>query len=777
MLVVQTNEFTKCLRELIKKGKKGKDAIRKARAAMAECASEGTITDLSRTKHGESRLQHVEKFDLGDGYRLVTQIVGETRAFLYVGDHEDEEAWLERHKNYKWVKRESDSTLDFVQVTKSSPQSPRIVEANLDLPETLLDIPLLKDFKAADWKQIGFSAQLVSYLQSITVSRWEEDAQGIINHVESIANTDIAYFVIDLFDHAHRGEQAQLHLRSELASSKATIASESEASNAMRSIVNSEKFVTWQETEFIKENSTWADWLLFLHKEQKEFVTKEFNGPARLRGVSGSGKTCVLVHRARNLALRYPHQIVLALSLTESTRRLLDTLADELCGVERGFLKTSTMFALAEEFVERLAPNGLQTFRRASQASKTIALRAAEQALLEAAAAMQVSAFDMELSQRFKFLRDELDYIRTRLLPSEYSNYSKMKRVGRGTPLPESARPPVLAALDAYDKSFQSQNVRDHESTLQYALELAIHSEGGLVSDCRCILVDEVQDLSQIEIRILAQLIDKEGTRLSSLADGIFLCGDGAQSVYKRGFSLKHSGISVANRSYVLKKNYRNTREILTAAFGLISSYEYADVDEDQICSPTSPDYSVRRGERPYIIKCRSQNDEARFVVETIQSIRGDYQLMNDECDASDLPELPICVIGFNQNDRNRITDALVNAGIPTASLRDDIDWNSPCVKVSTVESAKGHEFQAVFIIGLCQGTMPHAEELENEWKREAARLYVAMTRARDNLYLSYSLEANLTPSVFLLDLVPNCTEMEFRNGLLRALPYSGYKA
>lgn len=777
MQVVQTKEFTKCLRDLVKKGKKGKDVLRKSRAAMAECASEGTINDLGRTKNGETRLPNIEKFDLGDGYRLVTQLVGDSRAFLYVGNHEDAESWLERHKNYKWVMRDSDSTLDFVQVTESKELTPRIVEANLEFPEALLDLPLLKDVAQADWKQTGFGAELITYLQAITVARWEQDPQGIIDHVESIANSDIACYVIDLFDHAQRGEHPQLHLRAELASSKAAVADADEASEAMQSLTNSEKFVTWEESEFISDNSSWADWLLFLHKEQKEFVTKEFNGPARLRGVSGSGKTCVLIHRARSLAIRYPHQIVLALSLTESTRKLLDTLADELCGVERGFVRTSTMFALAEEFVDKLAPKGLESYRRASQEAKSNALRVAERALLHSASELGVSAFDCEPQQRFKFLREELDYIRTRLLPSEYSDYLKMKRVGRGTPLAESARLPVLAALNAYDEDFQRQNVRDHESTLQYALDLAIKQGGGLVSDCRCILVDEVQDLSQVEIRILAQIVDKQGKSLTSLPDGVFLCGDGAQSIYKRGFSLKHSGISVANRSYVLKKNYRNTREILTAAFGLICSYEYADVDEDQICSPTSPDYSVRRGERPYIVKCKSPNEEAIFVAQTIQQIRSDYRLMNDEIESQNLPELPICVIGFNQSDRIRVANALEEVGISTVALREDIDWNSSSVKISTVESAKGHEFHAVFIVGLCQGTMPHADEPQSEWRREAARLYVAMTRARDNLYLCYSIGDNFGPSVFLLNLVSNCTEMEFRNGLLRALPYNGYKS
>ena len=90
------------------------------------------------------------------------------------------------------------------------------------------------------------------------------------------------------------------------------------------------------------------------------------------------------------------------------------------------------------------------------------------------------------------------------------------------------------------------------------------------------------------------------------LPNGLFLVGNGAQTIYKRGFSLKQCGIALANRSFVLKKNYRNTREILLAAYGLIEKYEFNDVDEENIQKPTAPDFSSRHGEKPLVVKCLS---------------------------------------------------------------------------------------------------------------------------------------------------------------------------
>ena len=94
---------------------------------------------------------------------------------------------------------------------------------------------------------------------------------------------------------------------------------------AMLAIENSESFITFDDPDEFSNffaNHSMSDWMLFLHPEQKKIAEKDFRGPARLRGVSGSGKTSVLVHRARYLAKKY-RQPVLLVTLTESMRKLL----------------------------------------------------------------------------------------------------------------------------------------------------------------------------------------------------------------------------------------------------------------------------------------------------------------------------------------------------------------------------------------------------------------------------------------------------------------------
>jgi superfamily I DNA/RNA helicase len=153
-------------------------------------------------------------------------------------------------------------------------------------------------------------------------------------------------------------------------------------------------------------------------------------------------------------------------------------------------------------------------------------------------------------------------------------------------------------------------------------------------------------------------------------------------------------------------------------------------------------------------------------VVSTIKYLREQQHLADETAGFETPAPLPICVIGFNEPDRDNIKEALENAGIRTAVLKDNVAWDNDAVKISTVESAKGHEFYAVFIIGVNSGVMPRRQLDEEGQKREASRLYVAMTRARDLLYLSY-LQAGKGASPFLSAIQYHCQQYEWRDGTL----------
>src|SRR5687767_2112963 len=99
---VCTEDFVKCLDDLQKRGGPGKRVWKSALAAMSEFQIKGRISPPV-TRHGESRLPNITKYDLGENnHRLVVQrIEGQNTVlvvFLFVGPHEATQRWLDNHR-------------------------------------------------------------------------------------------------------------------------------------------------------------------------------------------------------------------------------------------------------------------------------------------------------------------------------------------------------------------------------------------------------------------------------------------------------------------------------------------------------------------------------------------------------------------------------------------------------------------------------------------------------------------------------------------------------
>lgn len=758
--VIVPREFSKILRKLAKSGRLGKQAAQKAEAACTQISLHGEIR-LERTHHGESRVD-CEKYDLGDGYRLITQRVGEGDdahlIMLFVGTHDNADNWLELHKNYAWVRKDSDGKIDFIQVSESQASIPTpIIEVSIDTPEHVLEQPLLTVEASSELAALCGNSEIQDLLCRVTKGDWGESADDILSKVEKNAGIELAIVVLDVLTMADRGDLDGVHQRIRMVSHQAHEATEIELIEAISDPLNAETFYTWMEEEGMPDPSDREEWMLYLHPEQAKIAGADLAGPSRLRGVSGSGKTCVLVHRARFLAKKYGEPI-LVVTLTESMRKLLEALVIALCGAERSLIHVATMSSIARDVIRRLHPKGERWY--------TLAESFRDEALDKAVAAVRAGSVSTQLFSRLdqqelrKFLDDELGFIRTRLLPSEYESYvtAAFKRIGRGKALGESARRNVLRGLQEYESFLNGLHRLDHEGVVQAAVEV-LSKDTGLKGDFwwRAVLADEVQDLSQNEIRLLAQLKTPTGDLLKTAPDGLFFVGDGAQTIYKRGFSLQSLGIQLA-RSHVFKKNYRNTFEILQAAYGLIQDYEFSDVDEDNRQRPLAPDFAARRGERPVMARCsslRGEIDYAIAVIEEIQELNGE-QALSDICLISRVPQI-----------RDEFKKAMRTRKIHCVDIKDNAVLDSRGVRVSTIESAKGFEFGTVIFSGVSEpmGGQRGEGESEMDSSADAAKLYVAMTRARDNLHITYTSSVERGPAKALEMIRKWCDEVRFERG------------
>lgn len=100
----------------------------------------------------------------------------------------------------------------------------------------------------------------------------------------------------------------------------------------------------------------------------------------------------------------------------------------------------------------------------------------------------------------------------------------------------------------------------------------------------------------------------------------------------------------------------------------------------------------------------------------------------------------------------------------------DKLDQQDNAVTLMTIHSAKGLEFPTVFLVGLEDGIFPHSRSLleRNELEEERRLMYVALTRAKDKLYLLHARNRLLygdsqanPPSQFLKDIPPEVLEQE----------------
>jgi len=183
----------------------------------------------------------------------------------------------------------------------------------------------------------------------------------------------------------------------------------------------------------------------------------------------------------------------------------------------------------------------------------------------------------------------------------------------------------------------------------------------------------------------------------------------------------------------VLRKNYRNTKQ--EAAFPLIENEWKEDVAQAEVAvSDLRPEFSVREGCRPIVVRCPDEAAESRFLAAQVAAL-----LKYKHYSPGD-----ICVVARNRHSRELAVASLKGAGIPVYLFRDpeagEVSPDENAVRVSSLHGAKGHEFGTVFVIGAVEGVIPLGSELDAQtMSSEAAVLYVGMTRARDLLYLSHS--------------------------------------
>lgn len=464
----------------------------------------------------------------------------------------------------------------------------------------------------------------------------------------------------------------------------------------------------------------WEKWTIFLHPAQRQLVEKEFNGPARVSGSAGTGKTIVALHRAVFLARSNPDARVLLTTFSETLANSLRT-------------KLRRLISNEPRIAERLEVHAIDTIGRRLYEINIGHLRIAtremiKQLLEKASGSVEGHKF------RLQFLLTEWEQIVDAWQLDTWEAYRDVTRLGRKTRLREQQRNILWSIFDLVRSSLAEQKLLTYSSMFS---RLASHIAESKHPPFDFSIVDESQDINVSQLRFLAVL---GGGRSNAL----FFAGDLGQRIFQQPFSWKALGVDVRGRSRTLRINYRTSHQIRMQADRLLGP-ELSDVDGN--VEDRRGTISVFNGPKPEIVTLDSANDE----IETVSRWLADRITEGIVAHEIGIFVRSPAEIGCAQA-------AVEKTQIPYKILDERVETVSGQVSISTMHLAKGLEFRAVVVMACDDEVIPLQErietvaddaDLQEVYDTERHLLYVACTRARDHLLVT----SGNTPSEFLDDL------------------------
>lgn len=672
---------------------------------------------LQFTKHGESRIEHCWKYDLGHGCRLVTICDNGIHVLCYVGDHASCDKWIDKNRGLRLTVDKKNQVVPMFTSRNINDETLRI-STETDLSLDYLCKRISGRYLDKIWQNIPFS--ISSKLSALTGTSTEHEIEEIANKIEDQDKKIVFY---DVFCKLRQGDFDEAVKSIELYTDNLMRLEEMEANRA-GDLRPGEDLVDLRALdptllEHYMKSTNFKQWMLYLHPDQQVMVEKDFAGPVKLMGVSGSGKTSVIVSRAIKLAHKYAGEKILVLTLNKALARLIEELINQACPESfRRDIVVSSFWTFCQDQLKVIDPGGANSYDELTWKTNEHIDEIWDEFFEckhnnnEAKVLMPVNKSLLARSIFPKdYIKQEFDWIRSALAATDRRKYVDIDREGRVEALSKEYRSVILQALEAWESKMKAVGATDY---LGIASALRGHLPM-IKPEYRCVLVDEVQDFGTTELQIIRKLTDER-------ENDIFLCGDIAQQVYTKHRKLKQAGINVSGRSYIVKKNYRNSREILAAAYSVLRDnvdISKLDTEEFQILEPEFANFSTPR---PLLLKADSIDEEFGRAYHYLKNTLGASQ---KGC---------ICFCGYSLVDVKKIGDKI---GLPVLDGNVAVEGNS--IFLSDLEQAKGFEFDTVCIINCTKSVIPDPMFPIEEWYRDISKFYVAMTRAKLSLIVSYS--------------------------------------
>lgn len=494
-----------------------------------------------------------------------------------------------------------------------------------------------------------------------------------------------------------------------------------------------------------------------LNVEQRRIIENKPNGHSLVKGVAGSGKTTVAVHKIPFLLKDYCYEKddkVLVITYNKSLINYVKYIYEE---IERNKEEEQLSLGIYESgdndklYIKTIDSIMFRYFASYIKEERLIIAsdKQTTKAMIDAIMSVKEKYEKVNIldKKNLTFIKEEIRWIKS-CNYTDIEEYQTIDRIGRisnnNIESPHKLRKnslirqAIFEVMLQYNENLRKDKLVDYQDVALIALKQA---KSRVEEKYTHIIVDETQDLTRVQLEFIKTLY------MNKNYSSMLFVSDTAQSIYPeawlvKGRSFTSIGFDMKGKSIALSKSYRTTIQIAYAAYSLIADDKNI-IEEDNFVKPSLIDkqgvYPVYRGFKNKIL-------EAEYITGIIKDELKDRYSYKD-----------IAIISRFKNQLKEIKNYLEKNNIPYKEIEndDELDFSDNCIKLLTMHLVKGLEFKVVMIVGLNDKYMPlksFANEFEDSdfvESMDRKLLYVGMTRATEQLFLtSYG-----NPSKFIKDI------------------------
>ena len=469
-------------------------------------------------------------------------------------------------------------------------------------------------------------------------------------------------------------------------------------------------------------NEPLEKWRVYLHPRQRMYSETTYNGPVKITGEAGTGKTVVAMHRAKYL-LNKNKRVLFTTFTTNLTKDIEYNLSSIVPSEQLSNLKVTNVDSYVYEYMKENHISGNLIY---------------DEDILDEYWQMAIDKAEVALDFDLEFYKREWREIYTFLDEMNIVSYISAKRPGTAKAVNRGQRKEIIKVFDEFVKLLKLNNVKD----INFALhECSKYQKENKKYSFDSIIIDELQDMGRNQLKFLRLLVEEK-------EDDMFLVGDSRQRIYNAKVAVREANIDTKNRSFVLNVNYRTTEEISKIAKKVLGCVDIDDMDGNEYEKLEDAE-ALTHGEFPIRKLFDSFTEQMDYVYAEL------LRLTNYKAKLQD-----ICVVARNKSELEKISEYFYKLKVPTNIVNTEQydDPSIPKLKLATMHRIKGLEFKYVFVVSLNEKLInvktSSDERIEDyNFYNEHALLYVAMTRAQKKVYLlAYDKLSCMLDNIFEID-------------------------